>query len=468
MATYTVANLADVFGSTAWSFDGSSFLIGTAGVGIVIGGATGGDIANSVNLTGGYYINGTSIFASPQFTGTVNATVGYTIGGTSIFASPALTGTPTAPTASAGTNTTQLATTAFVQANSGGSANKLCNPFCDIDQANEGATVVLTSNTPTYIIDGCKADFVAAGAAVSAQRSTNAPTGFPNSLELIVTTGGTLAAGAFAVLQQPIEGADLIDTAFGTASAQPLAVSFWFTATIAGVYSGAIQNAAFTRSYPFNFTLASANVWQLFTVTIPGDTSGTWVTSGASAGMYLTICGSGGSTFQSTVNTWAGGNFFATSSNTNSLITTTGAQMFLGPRRLGIGTSSPPIARQSFESDLSFCQRYYEKSYNLGTALGTVTSVGCASFELQASSSVLEQFGMQFFFAVKKRATPTCATYSTVTGTVNKVADLTDASDRTPSYGAQGQSGFFAVASPAPNPTAFLSMQAHWTADARP
>ena len=34
------------------------------------------------------------------------------------LASPALTGTPTAPTASAGTNTTQIATTAFVVANS--------------------------------------------------------------------------------------------------------------------------------------------------------------------------------------------------------------------------------------------------------------------------------------------------------------------------------------------------------------
>ena len=37
--------------------------------------------------------------------------------GTAPLASPALTGTPTAPTAAVGTNTTQLATTAFVLAN---------------------------------------------------------------------------------------------------------------------------------------------------------------------------------------------------------------------------------------------------------------------------------------------------------------------------------------------------------------
>lgn len=37
---------------------------------------------------------------------------------TILFGSPALTGTPTAPTAAAGTNTTQIATTAFVKAKS--------------------------------------------------------------------------------------------------------------------------------------------------------------------------------------------------------------------------------------------------------------------------------------------------------------------------------------------------------------
>ena len=63
--------------------------------------------------------------ASPTFTGTpaaptaAAATNSTQIATTSFVqaqkASPAFTGTPTAPTASAGTNTTQIATTAFVQ-----------------------------------------------------------------------------------------------------------------------------------------------------------------------------------------------------------------------------------------------------------------------------------------------------------------------------------------------------------------
>ncbi len=54
--------------------------------------------------------------ASPTFTGTVTIPSGPSIAGFAPLASPTFTGTPLAPTAANGTNTTQLATTAFVQA----------------------------------------------------------------------------------------------------------------------------------------------------------------------------------------------------------------------------------------------------------------------------------------------------------------------------------------------------------------
>ena len=52
--------------------------------------------------------------SSPTFTGTVTIPAGASISGFATLASPTLTGTPAAPTATAGTNTTQIATTAFV------------------------------------------------------------------------------------------------------------------------------------------------------------------------------------------------------------------------------------------------------------------------------------------------------------------------------------------------------------------
>jgi hypothetical protein len=54
--------------------------------------------------------------ASPTFTGTVTIPAGASISGFATLASPDLTGTPTAPTATLATNTTQIATTAFVRA----------------------------------------------------------------------------------------------------------------------------------------------------------------------------------------------------------------------------------------------------------------------------------------------------------------------------------------------------------------
>ena len=52
--------------------------------------------------------------ASPTFTGTVTIPSGASISDFAPLASPSLTGTPLAPTAAGGTNTTQIATTAFV------------------------------------------------------------------------------------------------------------------------------------------------------------------------------------------------------------------------------------------------------------------------------------------------------------------------------------------------------------------
>lgn len=65
------------------------------------------------------------------------------------LASPALTGTPTAPTAGAGTNTTQIATTAFVQAAAGAITNHSVSGTLYVAAA--GSSGAFTGNTtPSY------------------------------------------------------------------------------------------------------------------------------------------------------------------------------------------------------------------------------------------------------------------------------------------------------------------------------
>lgn len=80
MTTFTVANINDVLTNPNWSFDGSNFLIGQPGVGIVIGEVTPTDETNSVNVSGGYYINNVNI-STTFATGTLSASNGLVVTG---------------------------------------------------------------------------------------------------------------------------------------------------------------------------------------------------------------------------------------------------------------------------------------------------------------------------------------------------------------------------------------------------
>ena len=73
------------------------------------------DNSTKVATTAFVQAQGYATLASPTFTGTVTIPAGASISGYALLASPTFTGTPLAPTAAVATNTTQIATTAFVQ-----------------------------------------------------------------------------------------------------------------------------------------------------------------------------------------------------------------------------------------------------------------------------------------------------------------------------------------------------------------
>jgi hypothetical protein len=73
---------------------------------------------------------------------------------------------------------------------------------------------------------------------------------------------------------QFIEGLNVADLAWGTASAATVTVSFWvYSSSLTGTFGGALRNSAASRSYPFSYTISSANTWEQKSVTIAGDTS---------------------------------------------------------------------------------------------------------------------------------------------------------------------------------------------------
>ena len=71
----------------------------------------------TVTIPSGASISGFALLESPTFTGTVTIPSGASISGFALLESPSFTGTPIAPTALKATNTTQVATTAYVKDN---------------------------------------------------------------------------------------------------------------------------------------------------------------------------------------------------------------------------------------------------------------------------------------------------------------------------------------------------------------
>jgi hypothetical protein len=347
--------------------------------------------------------------------------------------------------------------------------NKLLNPFLEIDQANEGAARTGSG----YAIDGFRLNAASSTGVYIAGRggAGTGPPGFPAFCLYTQTNtvATSVAAGDNLGLYQTLEADDIYDTGFGTSAAQPLTVSFWAYCTIAGTYYFNLANAAANRSYPAPFTLTAANTWQFFTITIPGDIAGTWVTSGNAAGMVAWWTLGAGTTFQTpTLNAWQSGNFFAGTGISNAVMTTAGAQFRLGPCKLEVGPSATPNLRTSISHELSRCQRYYEKSYDPGQALG-MTGTGNWLWNYLVPSAVTQGPGIggSFMFKVTKRAQPSVSIYSPNSGVNGKLYDRMDNTDITANIIAVGASSVSWYGACSSATQSNVQFGGHFVADAR-
>jgi hypothetical protein len=226
-----------------------------------------------------------------------------------------------------------------------------------IDQRNAGASVTLTSSAP-YTVDRWLGIEDTDGG-MTAQQDSSAPTGFNNSLKFTTTSAdSSLSAAQTCRMQQHIEGFNIADLGWGTANAKTVTLSFWVRSSLTGTFAGGLRNYDANRGYPFNYTISAANTWEYKTITIAGDTTGTWNTTNSGGIAVIFDLGSG-SNYQSTVNTWGAGNYFSTSGAT-SVIGTNGATWYLTGAQLEQNTTATPFERRMYGTELALCQRYYE------------------------------------------------------------------------------------------------------------
>jgi hypothetical protein len=270
-----------------------------------------------------------------------------------------------------------------------GFKNRIINPGMVIDQRNAGASVTMSAAV-VYTVDRWWS-FEDTDGSMTAQRSTTAPTGFTNSL-LCTTTSADASLGATqrVVISQAIEGFNIADFGWGTASAQTVTLSFLVRSSLTGTFGGAVKNAG-ARSYPFTYSISAANTWEQKTVTIPGDTSGTWLTDNG-VGMNVNFGLGVGSTYSGTAGVWAGSDLNS-ATGAVSVIGTNGATFYVTGVQLERGSNATSFEFRDYGRELAMCQRYYQN-------IGGQTLTGFAEGTTNLAATI--------FFYQQMRAAPTC------------------------------------------------------------
>ena len=242
----------------------------------------------------------------------------------------------------------------------------------------------------------------------SVQQSSTAPTGFSTSALITSSTALSIGASTFYSFAQRIEGFNFSDFGFGTANAKSFTVSFWVRSSITGTFPFYCFNSGWSRSYVSTFTINAANTWEQKTITVAGDTSGTWVgaTNGYGIEVGFTLaCGS--AYFSPSANTWSSTSFGFGLSGATNFLETNGATLYITGFQLEVGSVATPFERRDYGRELAMCQRYYETSYDSGTAVPTNTQNGAIWFCPTGTRLIYS-----YPFKVTKRASPTTVFYS--------------------------------------------------------
>jgi len=327
-----------------------------------------------------------------------------------------------------------------------GFKNRIINGAMVIDQRNAGASVTPTSSGQ-FTIDRWQAG-LSVSSKFSVQQSSTAPSGFVKSI--LVTSLSAYTVGAtesFAILQQ-IEGLNMTDVGFGAAGASALTLSFWVRSSLTGTFGGVLTNYANDRSYPFSYTISSANTFEQKTITITGDTTGTWNTTNTGWGQVWFGLGVGSSK-STTAGSWVAGGYYSVTGAT-SVVGTNGATFYITGVQLEKGSTATSFDYRPYGTELALCQRYFFQYQGNATA----TPIGSAYL----ASTVSAQGYLQF--PVPMRAAPTqtgsaatdiqvtwsAGTSTTSALTLDLVNTLTASLRITTTGLTTGQGGYFLIA----------------------
>jgi len=295
----------------------------------------------------------------------------------------------------------------FNSASSMGFKNRLINSAMVIDQRNAGASV--TPATGAYTLDRWAVEMSQASKFSVQQNagSVTPPAGFKNYLGATSLSAYTVAASEYFVIGQAIEGYNVADLAFGSADAATVTLSFWVRSSLTGTFGGTVLNSGASRNYVFSYTINAANTWEQKTVTITGDTSGTWLTTNG-AGLFVRFSIGAGSSVTGTAGSWSGTTYRSVTGQT-SVVGTNGATFYITGVQLEKGSTATSFDYRPYGTELVLCQRYFQKSYNTTEAVGLATATGEVRW---VAATAAGEAAPTIMLPVVLRASPTVTLYS--------------------------------------------------------
>ena len=293
--------------------------------------------------------------------------------------------------------------------------NRIINGAMNISQGANGASVTPTvagSYATNYAVDRFNTFATVASKYTIQQTPSATETGFATRVGagfrnyLAVTSSSAYSVGStdYFLISQPIEGFNTADLAFGTSNAKTVTLSFWAYSSLTGTFGGSLSNSALSRAYPFSYTISSANTWTQISVTIAGDTSGTWVGSTNGTGLNVFFNLGSGTSVSTTAGAWATG-FYTAPTGATSVVGTSGATFYITGVQLEAGTTASPFEYRQYGTELALCQRYFEK-------MGGDASTDMYFCGYQLGSTDIT---WPIYYKANKRASPT----ATVVGTWN-------------------------------------------------
>jgi hypothetical protein len=263
-------------------------------------------------------------------------------------------------------------------ANQGQFKNRIINGAMVIDQRNAGAAInPIPASTQTFPVDRFPI-YGTQASKLSAQQNAGGvtpPAGFTNYLGVTSLSAYSVVSSDIFNIYPRIEGYNIADLGWGTASAATVTLSFWVRSSLTGSFGICLQNSAQNRAYATTYTISSANTWEYKTITIAGDTSGTWLTNNL-VGMSINIGLGNGSTYTApSNNTWTSGTYFGAVGAT-SVVGTSGATFYITGVMLEKGSTATNYDVRPYGTELALCQRYYEVLNSLSDSGGAVIVYG--------------------------------------------------------------------------------------------